>query len=250
MAVWDSRFSKKIDRKMESFNASIYFDKRLFEQDIKTSITHVNYLAKINVVSKSEKNQLINGLKSIKQEGLVEKIETEQEDIHSLVETLLKKKIGPLAGKLHTARSRNDLVATDFRLFVNEKTEVIKKKLTKLLITFYETAKANQSVILPGFTHLQGAQPITFSFYCLSYFFMFLRDHERLMDNQKRIRLSPLGSGALAGVNYPHPRKPSALALGFKGILPNAMDAVSSRDFLVEFHANFIHHYDASLKIF
>ena len=238
MAVWDARFSKKIDKKMESFNASLPFDRKLFEQDIKTSITHVNYLASINVLTKQEKSQLIHGLNSIKQKGLKGKIKTEHEDIHSLLEALLKDEIGALAGKLHTARSRNDLVATDFRLFISEKNHAIKKQLTRLLANFLEVAKANQKVILPGFTHLQGAQPITFSFYCLSYFFMFLRDHERLTDNQKRILLSPLGSGALAGINYPHPRKPSALELGFKGILPNAMDAVSSRDFLVEFQAN------------
>ncbi len=238
MHTWESRFSQKIAADMEDFNASIHFDKNLFLEDIEVSLTHIDYLTDLGVLDAGEKKKITEALKAIKQEGIPKNLQTKYEDIHSLVEHLLKKKIGALAGKLHTARSRNDLVATDLRLFVSKETDLIRKKILHLLHTLYELANSHQTVILPGFTHLQGAQPITFSFYCLSYFFMLARDYERLGDNQKRTKLSPLGSGAFSGVNYPNPRLPSAQKIGFLDILPNAMDAVSSRDFLIEFHAN------------
>ncbi len=239
MPVWDSRFNKKINSQMEEFNASISFDHKLFAQDLKVSLAHVRHLKNIKVLSEAEFKKIAQALEELKKRKLSKSdLNPSNEDVHSLVEKLLKEKIGDLAGKLHTGRSRNDLVSTDFRLWVSEANEELGGLLLNLLTALLGKAEQHTSTILPGFTHLQAAQPISFAFYLLAYFSMFARDYERLQESEKRIKASPLGSGAFAGINYPHNRVDIAQDLGFPSILSNAMDAVSSRDYLVEYHSN------------
>lgn len=232
-------FHKKLSPVAEAYVASIPFDWRLYKYDVSGSIAHARMLAKQKIVSDGEAEAIINGLISIGEEIEQGKFQfkSELEDIHMNVEARLFEKIGEVAGKLHTARSRNDQVALDLRLFVKEATlEAIDrlKNFQRALLKFAET---NKRVIMPGYTHLQRAQPVLLAHHILAYFEMFQRDIERFRDCLKRTDVLPLGSGALAGVPYPVDRDFLARELGFAEISANSMDAVSDRDFVVEYEA-------------
>ena len=237
--LWSGRFSHANNELMEKFNASISFDQKMYLEDITASIAHVKMLAEQKIIKKNESQKIIKGLKEIEKEIKNNQFNfsSRDEDIHMAVEKRLTAKIGATGKKLHTARSRNDQVSTDFRLYLRNAIDREINLLLQLLDSFLQRAEKSQKIILPGFTHLQSAQPITLSFYLLSYFFLFSRDVERLIDVRKRVNLSPLGSGAFAGVNYSIDRKMTCSVLGFDDLLPNAMDAVASRDFAIEYLA-------------
>ena len=228
-----------ISRQVQEYMASIPFDRRLYRQDIEGSIAHARMLAKQGIIVESEAETIIKGLRSIRKE--IEQGEfqfkTELEDIHMNIEAALFEKIGDVAGKLHTARSRNDQIALDMRLFVKE--EILKTidKIKALQAALVELAETNKNVIMPGYTHLQQAQPVLLAHHLLAYFEMFQRDKERFQDCLKRTDVLPLGSGALAGVPYPVDRKFLARELGFAMISVNSLDAVSDRDFVIEYEA-------------
>ena len=222
------------------YTSSIKFDNRLYKQDILGSIAHVNMLAKQSIISNNEGLQIVKGLEEIKIE-----IESgdfpwqdEFEDIHMNIENRLFEKIGTVAGKLHTARSRNDQIALDLRMYVKDVIKDVLSALKLLRNSFIEIAELNCKVILPGYTHLQRAQPILFSHHMMAYFEMFNRDYERFIQSYERADILPLGSGALAGVPYSIDRKYVAKQLGFKSISANSMDAVSDRDFLLDFQSS------------
>lgn len=235
--LWGGRFTKETDQLVYDFNASIRFDKTLFHQDVEGSIAHVTMLAKQGILSTSEKEAIIAGLKGILKdvdEGTLE-IDEKYEDIHSFVEANLIDRIGDAGKKLHTGRSRNDQVALDMRLYtrlqVLETDELLKELLTVLL----DTMEANLETYMPGFTHLQKAQPTTLAHHYGAYFEMFKRDRQRLQDIYKRMNYCPLGAGALAGTTYPLDRAYTAELLGFDGPTLNSMDSVADRDYLIEF---------------
>ncbi len=234
-----SRFQKKIDKAAEKYIASIPFDWRLYRQDIDGSIAHAQMLAKQGIVSEQEAEAIVAGLDAIRDE--VEqgkfKFKSEFEDVHMNIESRLFDKIGDVAGKLHTARSRNDQIALDMRLFLKGAISETIVKLRSLQRAIIDVAEANKNVIMPGYTHLQQAQPILFAYYLLAYFEMLQRDVERLQDCLKRVDVLPLGSGALAGVTYPIDREFVAKKLGFKAVSSNGLDAVSDRDFVIEYEA-------------
>lgn len=227
------------DEQARNYAASIPFDRRLYRQDIEGSIAHARMLAKQEIVTEGEAEAIIKGLNSIRKE--IERgrfqFRTELEDIHMNVEARLFEKIGDVAGKLHTARSRNDQMALDLRLFVKE--EILKTigEIRGLQIAIVELAGANKDVIMPGYTHLQQAQPVLLAHHLLAYFEMFQRDKERLHDCLGRTDVLPLGSGALAGVPYPIDREFVARELGFSKVSSNSLDAVSDRDFIIEYEA-------------
>ena len=227
------------DKQAQNYLASIPFDRRLYRQDIEGSIAHARMLAKQGIIDESEAETIIKGLNSIRDE--IEqgkfKFKTELEDIHMNVEAGLFEKIGNVAGKLHTARSRNDQIALDMRLFVKE--EILKTidKIKALQSSLVELAEANKAVVMPGYTHLQQAQPVLLAHHLLAYFEMFERDKERFHDCLKRTNVLPLGSGALAGVPYPLDREFVARELGFNKVSTNSLDAVSDRDFVIEYAA-------------
>ena len=225
---------------MTEINASIDFDKKLFREDIQGSIAHAKMLAKVNIITESEAKQIIDGLTKIESE-ITEgdfKFSKEHEDIHMNIEMRLRELIGDVAGKLHTARSRNDQVATDFKLFVRNASLSVSKELTNLIQAFASKADEYVDYILPGHTHLQPAQPISFAHQLLAYLEMFKRDASRFEDLVKRHNTSPLGSAALAGTPYPIDRDFTAKQLGFDAPTANSLDAVSSRDFALEFLSN------------
>ena len=251
MKLWGGRFDKSTNLKMDKFNSSLPFDIRLYPYDIQGSIVHVKMLSKQNIINKEEKDKIIKGLEEIKTE-LEKEISNNQfdyyetEDIHSLIEKRLTEKIGSTAGKIHTGRSRNDQVNLDLKLYLKEKTAKIKKLLINLMETLVDLAEDNYDVIMPGYTHLQRAQPITFGHHILAYFYKFKRDLERLEDYTKRLNISPLGSGALAGSNFNLDQEFTAEQLGFAGIYENSIDGVSDRDYVLEFEyiaANMIVHF-------
>jgi argininosuccinate lyase len=227
------------DKEARNYAASIPFDRRLYRQDIEGSIAHARMLAKQEIIAGSEAVAIIKGLNSIRKEIERGKFQfkTDLEDIHMNVEARLFEKIGEVAGKLHTARSRNDQMALDLRLFVKE--EILKTigKIRALQIALVELAVANKDVIMPGYTHLQQAQPILLAHHVLAYFEMFQRDKERFQDCLGRADFMPLGSGALAGVPYPIDREFVARQLGFSKVSNNSLDAVSDRDFIIEYEA-------------
>jgi argininosuccinate lyase len=227
------------DKQARNYAASIPFDRRLYRQDIEGSIAHARMLAKQEIIAGSEAVAIIKGLNSIRKEIERGKFQfkTDLEDIHMNVEARLFDKIGEVAGKLHTARSRNDQMALDLRLFVKE--EILKTigKIRALQIALVELAVANKEVIMPGYTHLQQAQPVLLAHHLLAYFEMFQRDKERLHDCLERTDVMPLGSGALAGVPYPIDREFVARQLGFSKVSNNSLDAVSDRDFIIEYEA-------------
>ncbi len=234
---WSGRFTQKTDKLVEEFNASISFDKRLYKHDIIGSIAHARMLAKVGIIKKREAERIISGLKAIEKEIEAGKFRftSDMEDIHMAIEKRLIEKTGPVGGKLHTARSRNDQVALDVRLYLRDEIGEVKGLIRELQKTFVGIAKKNLDCIMPGYTHLQRAQPILFSHHLLAYYEMLKRDFERLDDCFKRINVMPLGSGALAGSPYPLNREFVAKELGFTGVTDNSLDAVSDRDFCIEF---------------
>lgn len=237
---WGGRFTKSTNQLVEEYTASIGFDYKLAHEDIQGSMAHAAMLAAQGIISDEEKEQIVQGLQEIEQEikeGTFEYL-VALEDIHMNIEKRLIEKIGPVGGKLHTARSRNDQVALDMHMYLKKWVKQLALNLTELIQIFIEKAEGNLDVILPGYTHLQRAQPILFSHHMMAYAFMFLRDLERLKDGFKRIDMMPLGAGALAGTTFPIDRKKVADLLGFERIYANSMDAVSDRDYIVEFLAN------------
>ena len=235
--LWGGRFTKETDKLVYNFNASISFDKRFYEEDIEGSIAHVTMLAAVGILTETERDDIIGVLKEIKDEvdnGSLE-ITEEYEDIHSFVEANLIKRLGDTGKKLHTGRSRNDQVALDMRLYTRKQVKAVDEELEALLNTILHIMKENTKTIMPGFTHLQKAQPITLAHHMGAYFEMFKRDRQRLYDIYKRMNYCPLGSGALAGTTYPLDREMTANLLGFYGPTLNSMDGVSDRDYLIEF---------------
>ena len=234
--LWGGRFTKETDQLVYNFNASISFDKRFYAQDITGSIAHVTMLAKQGILSAEEKETIIDGLKGILADVESGKLEiTDQyEDIHSFVEATLIDRIGEPGKKLHTGRSRNDQVALDMKLYTRDEIEVLNGLVKEMLEALLVIMEENTDTYMPGFTHLQKAQPITLAHHMGAYFEMFKRDHERLTDIRKRMNTCPLGSGALAGTTYPLDRDYTAELLGFDGPTMNSMDGVSDRDYLLE----------------
>ena len=234
--LWGGRFTKETDQLVYNFNASITFDQKFYEQDIRGSIAHVTMLAKQNILTNEEKEQIIAGLESIikdVKEGTLE-ISSTYEDIHSFVEATLIDRIGEAGKKLHTGRSRNDQVALDMKLYTRDEIEAIDGLLKDILGAIYGIMKDNTETFMPGFTHLQKAQPITLAHHMGAYFEMFKRDRSRLHDIFERMNYCPLGSGALAGTTYPLDREYTAELLGFYGPTLNSMDSVADRDYLIE----------------
>ncbi|TAH73784.1 MAG: argininosuccinate lyase [Anaerolineaceae bacterium] len=236
MKLWGGRFTKETNQLVHNFNSSISFDRRLFRQDIEGSIAHATMLEKQKIISKTERDLIIKGLSDIKDaliDGSLE-ISQEYEDIHSFVEAQLIQRIGDAGKKLHTGRSRNDQVALDMKLYIRDEINNLDDLIKSFLFTFHKIMKDNTQTYMPGFTHLQKAQPVTLSHHMGAYFEMFKRDRSRLSDIKKRMNTSPLGSGALAGTTYPLDRDYSAILLGFDGPALNSMDGVSDRDYLIE----------------
>ncbi len=236
---WGGRFSEATDAFVERFTASIGFDYRLYHHDINGSIAHATMLAKVGVLTEAERDQIINGLEEIRAEILAGKFtwSVSLEDVHMNIEALLTQRIGITGKKLHTGRSRNDQVATDIRLYMRDEIDAIAKELTRLQQGMLQLAEANTDTIMPGFTHLQTAQPVTFGHHILAWFEMLQRDYSRLLDCRKRMNYLPLGSAALAGTTYPIDRAYTAQLLGFEAPTENSLDSVSDRDFAIEFCA-------------
>ena len=234
--MWGGRFGGAPAEIMEEINASIAYDQRLFAQDIAGSRAHCQMLAATGILSDDDAQTILQGLDQIEQE--IErgkfKFSRELEDIHMNIEHRLHELIGPAAGRLHTARSRNDQVATDFKLYVREAIDQIVAQLDELLAALVEKAEAHADAIMPGFTHLQTAQPVTFGHHCLAYVEMFARDKSRFLDARARLNESPLGAAALAGTSFPIDREMTARALGFDRPTRNSLDSVSDRDFALE----------------
>ena len=234
--LWGGRFTKETDKLVYNFNASISFDQKFYAQDIRGSIAHVTMLQKQGILTKEEKESIIEGLKGIQadvENGTLE-ITDEYEDIHSFVEVNLIDRIGDAGKKLHTGRSRNDQVALDMRLYTRDEIEALDTLLKELLEVLLKLMKEHIETYMPGFTHLQKAQPVTLAHHLGAYFEMFKRDSLRMKDIRKRMNYCPLGAGALAGTTYPLDREYTAELLGFDGPTLNSMDSVSDRDYLIE----------------
>ena len=236
MPLWQGRFQKELDKQTNDFNASISFDSRMASQDIRGSIAHAAMLGKQGIIDKAESAIITNTLREIAAElesGELD-IDMTAEDIHTFVEAELTRRIGDSGKRLHTARSRNDQVALDLRLFLLDETEKLKDSIDRLLRVLVAKAKETYDFVMPGYTHLQRAQPVTFGHHLLAYGEMLLRDRDRLFDCKKRMAVSPLGSGALAGTTYPLDREFVAAQLGLSGISHNSLDGVSDRDYVLE----------------
>lgn len=234
--MWEGRFSKALDKTADDFNSSISFDSKMFRQDIKGSMAHAAMLGAQGIITQEDAETIIGALQGILEElekGTLE-IDMTCEDIHMFVEAELTKRIGDVGKRLHTARSRNDQVALDLRMYLRDETKVIIEMLKDTVKAITEQAMKNKDAILPGYTHLQRAQPITFGHHLMAYASMLLRDIDRLKDALKRMNVSPLGSCALAGTTYNTDRNFTAQKLGFDGITANSIDGVSDRDFCVE----------------
>ncbi len=234
--LWGGRFEGATDALIEKLNNSLPFDCRLWSQDIEGSLAHVQMLGSTGIITTEEAEQIAAGLCSIREElqtGALS-LPPDAEDVHTAVEGLLRERIGPLAGKLHTARSRNDQVATDIRLYLREAADSLNAHLLHLQSVLLQLAKQEIDTILPGTTHLQHAQPVLLAHHLMAYFWMLERDRERLADCRKRINRSPLGACALAGTGFPINRQQTARQLGFEQVLPNSIDAVSDRDYALE----------------
>ena len=234
--MWAGRFSKALDKEADDFNSSIHFDCKMYKQDILGSIAHAQMLSKQGIISNDEMEILVEGLGAILDDinsGKCE-IDGQAEDIHMFVEAELTRRVGDVGKKLHTARSRNDQVALDVRMYLRDEVKEILVLIKDLLGAIVEKAETNKSVIMPGYTHLQRAQPIVFAHHLLAYAMMFTRDYDRLVDAVKRMNLSPIGSCALAGTTFDTDRYFEAEKLGFDGITLNSLDGVSDRDFCVE----------------
>ena len=236
MKLWGGRFTKETNKLVESFNESLSFDHRFYKQDIRGSIAHVKMLAKQNILTDDERDKIIEGLNSIEKdiESGVLKFDDGSEDIHSYVEAHLIERIGETGKKLHTGRSRNDQVALDMKLYVRDEIDELKDLLYELLSEVLRIMEENTTTYMPGFTHLQKAQPTTLAHHFGAYFEMFIRDFDRLHSTRKRMNLSPLGSGAFAGTTYDLDRDYVASLLEFETATRNSMDSVSDRDYLLE----------------
>ena len=240
MPLWEGRFKKNIDTKTNDFNSSISFDSRMYKQDIQGSIAHAKMLAKQGIIEKIEADKIINELNKIMNEindGILE-IDQEAEDIHMFVEAELTKRLGDTGKRLHTARSRNDQVALDLRMNLKEETTTLIELLKELIKELLQKAEENVEAVMPGYTHLQRAQPITFAHHLLAYVEMFIRDINRLKDTYERINIMPLGSCALAGTTYNLDREFVKEELGFYDVTQNSLDGVSDRDFVIELASN------------
>ena len=236
MKLWGGRFTKETNKFVENFNESLSFDHRFYKQDIRGSIAHVKMLAKQNILTDNERDKIIEGLNSIEADidsGKL-KFDDGSEDIHSFVEAHLIERIGDTGKKLHTGRSRNDQVALDMKLYVRDEIDELKDLLYELLSEVLNIMEDNKSTYMPGFTHLQKAQPTTLAHHFGAYFEMFIRDYDRLVSTRKRMNLSPLGSGAFAGTTYDLDRDYVASLLDFDTATRNSMDSVSDRDYLLE----------------
>ena len=236
MKLWSGMLSGDLDNIAEKLNSSIKVDKRLVFDDIKGSIAHVKMLEKTNILKSEEAETIINGLELINRKLKSGEIEVDEssEDIHTFIEATLINEIGDLGKKMHTARSRNDQVATDLKLNLRDECEIIENILKDYVKTLCLLAEKNTDSIMPGYTHLQAAQPVTFAHHLMAYTMMGLRDIDRIKDYKKRLNSSPLGACALAGTSYPIDREFSARELGFDSIMQNSMDAVSDRDYVLE----------------
>ena len=237
MKLWGGRFTKETNQLVHNFNASLSFDQKFYEEDIAGSIAHVTMLAKHGILTQEDKDSIINGLTGIRDDIRSGKliIDEEHEDIHSFVEAHLIERIGDAGKRLHTGRSRNDQVALDMKLYTRKEVLEMNDLLKELLESLLKIMKENTDTIMPGFTHLQKAQPITLAHHMGAYFEMFKRDRSRLHDIHERMNYCPLGSGALAGTTYPLDREYTAQLLDFAGPTLNSMDSVSDRDYLIEF---------------
>lgn len=236
MALWGARFNKEADQRLNDFNSSIPFDQYMYPQDIKGSMAHVTMLAQCGIIEDFEKDLIVQTLQSIKHDidtGNLE-IDPNAEDIHMFIEAELTKRIGDVGKKLHTARSRNDQVALDFRMFVMDECDKIQALIREFILVLIKKAEENTETIMPGYTHLQRAQPITFAHHLMAYVEMLKRDLERLTDAKKRCSILPLGSGALATTTYPIDREYVQEQLGFESVSLNSLDGVSDRDFDIE----------------
>ena len=234
--MWAGRFSKKVDETVNAFNSSIAFDGRMYKQDIQGSIAHAAMLGDCGIISKEDSLAIIGGLKEILadiENGTLE-FDMTAEDIHMFIEAELTKRLGDVGKRLHTSRSRNDQVAVDIRLYLRQEIDEIYALVKELAVTIHNLAKEHTETVMPGYTHLQRAQPITFAHHLLAYVQMLVRDLERLKDTAKRMNYCPLGSGALAGTTYKINRKQTAELLGFTAPMANSLDGVSDRDFCVE----------------
>lgn len=239
-SMWGGRFSEATDSFVAEFTASVNFDKRMARQDIQGSIAHATMLGMCGIITQDESCQIINGLTQIQSEIDDGKFQWSVvlEDVHMNIESRLTTLIGDVGKKLHTGRSRNDQVATDIRLWLRDETDNILVLLAKLQSGLLDLAANHTKTIMPGFTHLQTAQPVSFGHHVMAWFEMLVRDSERFVDTRHRINQMPLGSAALAGTTYPIDRTITARLLGFEGICQNSLDAVSDRDFAIEFTAN------------
>jgi argininosuccinate lyase len=237
--LWSGRFSEPTDAFVEAFTASVEFDQRLYRYDIQGSIAHATMLAKSGILTQDERDAIITGLEQIRDQIESGNFEwsVELEDVHMNVESHLTKAIGDAGKKLHTGRSRNDQVATDIRLYLRDEIEIIRAEILRLQQALLDTAEREADTIMPGFTHLQTAQPVTFGHHLMAWFEMLDRDRERLADCNKRVNIMPLGSAALAGTTYPIDRHYTAELLGFDRPSENSLDSVSDRDFAIEFSA-------------
>lgn len=236
MQLWQGRFQKALDPKTNDFNSSIRFDSRMFREDIAGSIAHATMLCAQGIISSEDLADILEGLQAIREDiesGKLE-IDPNAEDIHTFVEGALTARVGAAGKRLHTARSRNDQVALDIRLYLRKACDDLHAQLTELISVLCKKAEQYADAVMPGYTHLQRAQPITFGHHLLAYAEMFLRDKERLQDAKKRMNVCPLGACALAGTTYNTDREMTARDLGFSGAMQNSLDAVSDRDFCME----------------
>ncbi len=237
MKLWGGRFSKATDALVDDFNSSIRFDARMYKQDIKGSMAHAEMLGKQGIIPKEDADLIVKTLGEILEDIENGKVEflIDAEDIHMNIETILIERIGDVGKRLHTGRSRNDQVALDLRMYLRDESDELSNMVRAAMKTILDLAKEHTDTIMPGYTHLQKAQPISFAHHLMAYFNMLSRDLERLKDFRKRLNIMPLGSGALAGTTYPLDREFVAEKLGFDGVTRNSLDGVSDRDFAIEF---------------
>ncbi|WP_110927214.1 argininosuccinate lyase [Bacillus massiliglaciei] len=238
--LWGGRFTKSAEEWVDEFGASISFDQELVLEDIQGSLAHVAMLQKTGILTQEEAGQITDGLKTLQKRAEHDELsfKVEMEDIHLNLESMLIAEIGPVGGKLHTGRSRNDQVATDLHLYMRTQAKEVITLISGLQKAIVQKAEENVETLIPGYTHLQRAQPISFAHHLMAYFWMLERDKQRFQESLKRINISPLGAGALAGTTFPIDRHYSAELLGFEGIYENSLDAVSDRDFALEFLSN------------
>lgn len=236
--LWGGRFTERSHETFAEFNDSFHFDRRLFQADVRASIAHANGLARAGVLTEDETVEIVGGLTQLAADNAIDPgffDDPSSEDVHTFIESKLIEAIGDTGRKLHTGRSRNDQVATAFRLWLIDEIDVIDALVRELQAALVDTANGYRTAVIPGYTHLQRAQPIMFAHWCLAYFEMLRRDRERLSDVRRRVNVMPLGAGALAGTGFPIDRESMAAELGFDAVSANSIDAVSDRDFAVEF---------------